>query len=220
MPYRFLEKEQRFHKYQWIDARVEKASDTRPESYRLVYPDPISVVSEPLSTDDGWRERRRLIEPLRGHCYCCLERTRNENGSPTLGLFKPREIRRLLIQPDAATWTEEQLQILRQQNLFRTTVVEELEKVPFKFKYEFVCDHDECVGHTVVCTDWEMGQSWRAWRDKYGDEWESKFRERYETDIIERCDTHFFVGTVHQHPKKWIIVGLFYPPRVQQQELF
>ena len=22
-----------------------------------------------------------------------------------------------------------------------------------------------------------------------------------------------FVGTIHQHPKEWIIVGLFYPPR-------
>jgi hypothetical protein len=26
-------------------------------------------------------------------------------------------------------------------------------------------------------------------------------------------DTHFFVGTLHQYPKNWIIVGLFYPPK-------
>jgi hypothetical protein len=29
----------------------------------------------------------------------------------------------------------------------------------------------------------------------------------------DKYDTHFYVGTVHQHPATWIIVGLFYPPR-------
>jgi hypothetical protein len=26
-------------------------------------------------------------------------------------------------------------------------------------------------------------------------------------------DTHFYVGTIHQYPNAWIIVGLFYPPK-------
>jgi hypothetical protein len=30
--------------------------------------------------------------------------------------------------------------------------------------------------------------------------------------MIEKYDTHFYVGTVHRHPHIWIIVGLFYPP--------
>ena len=42
---------------------------------------------------------------------------------------------------------------------------------------------------------------------------EEKLRLKYEPEIIEKCDTHFYVGTVHQHPAAWIIVGLFYPPR-------
>ena len=83
----------------------------------------------------------------------------------TLGFFRPRQIKRLLIEDDSASWTEAQLQILRQQHLFRNTPTAEPEKVPYKFKYEFVCDHDQCQGHTVICTDWEMGQSWRAWRE-------------------------------------------------------
>jgi hypothetical protein len=37
--------------------------------------------------------------------------------------------------------------------------------------------------------------------------------------MIEKFDTHFFVGTVHQHPQNWIIVGLFYPPK-QPPDLF
>ena len=29
-----------------------------------------------------------------------------------------------------------------------------------------------------------------------------------------KLDTHFYVGTIHQHPGEWIVVGLFYPPKV------
>jgi hypothetical protein len=65
-----------------------------------------------------------------------------------------------------------------------------------------------------------MGQSWRSWRDQYGDGWKDKFIQRYETEMIARNDTHFYVGTVHQHPHKWIIVGLFYPPKQPMGNLF
>jgi hypothetical protein len=49
-------------------------------------------------------------------------------------------------------------------------------------------------------------------KQKYGDQWEDKFRQTYEKRMIDILDTHFFVGTLHQHPNRWIIVGLFYPP--------
>ena len=47
----------------------------------------------------------------------------------------------------------------------------------------------------------------------YGDNWEAAFRQKYETEMREKFDTHFYVGTINQHPKEWIIVGLFYPPK-------
>ena len=47
----------------------------------------------------------------------------------------------------------------------------------------------------------------------YGDRWEAAFRNRFQKEMIEKFDTHFFVGTVHQYPGSWIIVGLFYPPK-------
>ena len=34
----------------------------------------------------------------------------------------------------------------------------------------------------------------RQWRSKYKDGWEAKFRERYEQDMIQKFDTHFYVG--------------------------
>ena len=112
-------------------------------------------------------------------------------------------------------WTQEQLASLTRNDLFQRTPEQPLEKLPIDFRYEFRCGDIDCKGHSMLCTDWEMGQSYRAWRRQYGDKWEGAFRQRYEAEMIERNDTHFFVGTLHQHPKNWIIVGLFYPPKAK-----
>jgi hypothetical protein len=212
VPYRFLSHDQRFRKYQWINVSVEKADgDPRPESYKI-RADSIQILGDPLPTDHEWHARKAIVFPLKRHCLCCLKKTLETDGSPTLGLFKPRTIKRLIIDEASEEWDEGQLNILRQARLFGDAPKESLEKVPFTFQYEFTCDHDECKGHTLSCTDWEMGEAWRSWKAEYGDEWEVKFRQRFETEMLGKYDTHFYVGTVHQHPKSWIIVGLFYPP--------
>jgi hypothetical protein len=72
----------------------------------------------------------------------------------------------------------------------------------------------------MSCTDWEMAQSYRSWRDEYDEEWEAALRQKYEEEMINKFDTHFYVGTVHRHPKEWIMVGLFYPPPVVIRDLF
>ena len=78
----------------------------------------------------------------------------------------------------------------------------------------------QCKGHKIMCTDWEMRQSYRSWRYTYGSRWEQKFREKYEREMIQERDTYFYVGTMHQHPNRWIIFGLFYPPRPATPDLF
>jgi len=212
VPWRLLGQDQRFRKYQWVEVAVTKASDPRPESYKLKQ-DGIKIVSEPLSTVKEWKARKDVIFPLKAHCICCLQRERDANGFPTLGFFRPKTIKRLVIKPDSPEWTAAQLAALRQGHLFVENPKRELEKIPHKFSYEFDCEHDGCLGHRFICTDWEMGQSWRSWKAKYGDRWEAAFRQKYETEMIEKNDTHFYVGTVHQYPNAWIIVGIFYPPR-------
>jgi len=73
----------------------------------------------------------------------------------------------------------------------------------------------------MLCTNWEMGESYRRWRRDYGDDgWERAFRQKYEHEMIHKLDTHFFVGTIHQHQSAWIIVGLFYPPKLAMADLF
>jgi hypothetical protein len=222
VPWRFLDEDQRFRKYQWVDVTVTKAKDPRPESYKLKQ-DGIKILSPPLSNAHAWRARKAVVLPLKAHCLCCLVKQRDLQGYPTLGIFRPKSIDRLVITQEDPKWTPAQLGILRQGHLFVEGPKTELEKIPFSFRYEFHCDDDDCTGHKIICTDWEMGQSYRSWKAQYGNQWEQKFRQRYETEMIQKNDTHFYVGTVHAHPHVWIIVGLFYPPRVDdpaQQGLF
>lgn len=211
VPYRLMDYDKRFKKYQWIDLNVTKASDPRPESYT---PDIDSIrIDGSIGSERKWLKRKDHVFPLLSHCLCCLLEQRDAEGFPTLGFFKPARIERLRIEADDPAWDSKQLANLRQYTLFSVTPTNELEKIPFTFKYDFRCDHGTCSGHSISCTDWEMGASYRNWRRDYGDKWEEKFRQRYEYEMINLNDTHFYVGTLRSHPATWIIVGLFYPRR-------
>jgi hypothetical protein len=217
VPWRYLPEDQRFRKYEWVELTVTKSTnDSRPESHKLK-PDGIKILSH-LEPGKDWQPRKDIILPLKAHCLCCLTRQRDAQGFPTLGIIKPKKIERLIIEPDSPSWTQGQLEILRQSHLFVEQPKKELEKVPFKFQYKFWCDDADCTSHTLSCTDWEIGEAWRRWSSEYGSNWESKFRQRFEEEMIEKYDTHFYVGTLHKHPARWIIVGLFYPPIVAQGE--
>jgi hypothetical protein len=222
VPFRFLEQEQQFSRYQWIDVQVRRArNDPRPESHNLNGAS-IRIVKLPPPVKN-WRAREQILAALRRPSLCRIDDERQQYGQPTLGFFRPAHIKGLKIEPtESPTWTASELAILNQArlDLGGSEPKGQLEKIPFEFRYEFECDHPACNGHAMMCTDWEMGQSYRSWRRTYGSRWEEKFRERYERDMIERKDTSFFVGTVHQHPNRWIIVGLFYPPKPADLPLF
>lgn len=211
VPFRYLARDRRFRKYQWIELRTRKASDPRPESYHPDI-DSIEVLTEPLPTAASWQARKNAVFPLKAESLCWLQAERDAHKAPTLGLVKPREIQRLIIEPDRPDWTTEELARLRRKTMFDAAPLKELERIPHKFKYQFLCDDPACRGHEMMCSDWEMAQSYRAWSQQYPREWEAKFRQRYEHEMIHKYDTHFYVGTIHGHPASWIIVGLFYPP--------
>jgi hypothetical protein len=213
VPYRRLSASQKFSKYQWIEVGVIRANDPRPESHKIRQ-ETIKVISSVLPTTNGWQARKDVIVPLIAESMCALRRRRDEHGSPTLGIFKPAELSRLIIKPAKnPTWTQEELEIMRQGDLFEAEPAADLEKIPFDFSYEFRCADASCNGHRMKCTDWEMGQSWRKWRTQYGADWEHAFRQKYELEMRDRLDTHLYVGTIRQYPHEWIVVGLFYPPK-------
>lgn len=218
VPWRYLPDDQRFRKYQWVELTLEKSTkDARPESYKLKQ-NGIKILRS-LSTVGEWQARKNVILPLKAHCLCCLMRERDSKGYPTLGIFRPRKIESLVVSAESPEWSQAQLAVLQQGHLFEHKI-KQLEKIPFKFQYRFWCEDERCNSHTLMCADWEMAQSWRKWHREYGSSWEEKFRYKYEREMIEKYDTHFYVGTVHKYPGTWIIVGLFYPPKSAQSRMF
>ena len=210
LPFRYLKYSQQFKKYQWIDLRVTKASDPRQESYKADL-DSIKPIGKPLPTFKNWQIRKELVLPLASLSLCHLQVTREDTGV-TLGLFKPRCINELIIEPEEnPVWTEQELASLNQQSMFDKKFVNPLEKIPFRFKYRFFCNDQKCNGHILSITDWEIGGAYRKWRQQYGEHWENYLRQKFEYEVIYNFDTYFYVGTVRAHPDVWIIVGLFYP---------
>jgi hypothetical protein len=216
VPYRLMAEARRFQKWHWIDVNTLKAAnDSRLESFKINQ-DSIAVGAQ-VGSNDGWQQRRKILEPLRRSSMCRIQKERNERGAPTLGFFKPFKIERLSIDPaDQVDWSPEERAILQQGgDLFQKAPEQLLEKIPFEFRYDYRCGDVDCNGHSMMCTDWEMMQAYRSWRRRYGNAWEAAFRSKFESEMINQNDTHFFVGTLHQYPSRWIIVGLFYPPKTQ-----
>lgn len=213
IPFRFLSGPQQFSKYQWITASVRKSpSDPRKESH-LVDRDSISVNPEKIDTTNYWQKRKDIVLPLLSTSLCDLQAQRDKNEFPTLGIIKPK-IDSLTIESASEDWSAEELARLSQLNLIDdVSSLRRLEKIPYTFKYQFHCSKPGCTGHNMSCSDWEISEAYRTFRNKYGKDWESKLRDKFENGMINKCDTYFYVGTIHGHPNAWIVIGLFYPQK-------
>jgi len=158
--FRALGDAQQFRKYQPMRVRVARhAGDRRPETRRPDR-DSIEVVAEPIPPKDGWRMRRRFVEPLMSRSMCqILERQRADGTS--LGVFRPKRVLDLVIEQ--ADIPEGKREIARawaaQPSLLdglgaeeKKHQVRELELVPWTFKYRYECDAPGCRTHLHLGT--------------------------------------------------------------------
>lgn len=225
IPARDLEEDNQFRKYSLIAARIRKATDdARPESHKIDFGNIRELYR--LKTDDRWSERSIRVEPFR--VATSLEELQNRfkndrtAASPSLALIRPKEVISLKLEKrDRDGWNEAELSTLVQPTLFDSRQQNPLEFIPYRFKYQFLCDDSRCTKpHSYSVLDWEMNQTYRKWRREYGEaDWESKFRLRFEEEFIEKKDLQFFVGTMKNKPWVWTIVGLFYPPKSTKSEM-
>ena len=219
VPYRLLDGDAQFQKWEWIQARVSRPDkDHRPESRRI---DTGSIHRSgdviPIKHGD-WRDRTRWLESHVVLGFTALEQRRQTTGQ-TLGVLRVSRILELRITPVRDTdWTEADRIKLSQDGLFDTVEVKRrppLRKLPFDFHY-----HYESLGpagqpevSTHKLTDWEIGALyWNCFR-LYGPQgWEAKFRQRLEIEFAAK-DLLLLMGTIHRFPDQWLIVGIVYPPK-------
>jgi hypothetical protein len=204
-----------FAKYQLIECTATAPrGDHRPESLRIDQ-DSIAMIGEPLpSGPAGWRRRMALLPPPAQS----LEEIRDAQAvdGTSLGMFRPRQIERLVIEM-AEPWTVRQQTYLRQQRLGLGEEVEramqELERIPWTFSYRFTCIDERCTtSHELQIQDWEIGQSFRRWSRTDPDRWEEMIRQRYERELPDR-DLYLVVGNLAKRHQTFVIIGLVRPPR-------
>lgn len=227
VPFRMIEEDQQFRKWQWIDVRVEKASkDHRPESHKL-YVDTISC-SDVIDTKKDWAARWEWLDRIPAfNSFDAIDAARLSEGL-SIALLRPKRLLGLEIaKARNQNWTEEEKEkLMREQmqgDLFSEAEVKrqvkELRKVPFDFYYRYVCDtpegQKECK-HKIV--DWEAGALFWNCRRDHGVNWEAPFRAKLEGQMGGK-DLMFLMGNQHRFQNQWLIISLVYPPKRKPVEV-
>jgi hypothetical protein len=225
VPFRLLDDQSQFRKWQWIEVDIEKApADHRRESYRI-RGDTIKCLGEPLSTKDSWAARRHYLSQVETFDdFVGLEQARVKRGV-TLGLLAGQEI--LSLEIAAARnpeWSEDERQKLSQSqgDLFAVAdavALHALRKVPFDFHYRYRTSAPiEGTEHRHKIVDWEAGALYWNLVESHGAGWEAPFRDKYGRQFSDK-DLIFLMGTIHRFPDQWLIVSVIYPPKQRQQSL-
>lgn len=228
VPFRDLESDQQFAKYQPIRVRVERHSgDSRPETRR---PDreSIEVAGHTIPAKGDWLGRRPYVEPLMAESMCAIQR-RQKVDRTSLGIFRPTEITGLDIEPIDVNKEKEELaeniaQRGAQGSLLQDGEIDErkelmraLDLIPWRFKLRYRCADPGCEGeHAQSILDWEILQFYR--RERKRPNWEEIVRRRI---LEEVCgpdrDIALIVGNQHLHEIAFLILGFWWPRKIPEQ---
>ena len=221
IPFRDLDDDQRFAKYQEISLQIIPArGDPRPESRT-----PIQGTIRPgrkISPGQDWYEREAHVSLLSEHSMCDLlemQKERGVHGTPSLAVVraigKPELVIREFDDLDKRRWQERADAAAAQQSLFGDSIGPRrpLEVPEWKFKYCYYCEHPSCSSHTQTIIDWEIAALWRKVRDQ--DDWRDKMKEKLVDEMwAPTRDTRLFVGNQKAHPRSYLVLGVFWPPAV------
>lgn len=219
LPFRWMEVEQRFRKFDLIDVEVRReAKDTRPESYR---PDieTITVVRHL----DNWKVRQPIMGRVPSTSTCALSTAASKrHDAPSLGMITVASLDRLTIDP-FGEWSDAQKQrIARAANLAPLSIfAEEAETPPeltaprFVARYEYHCTEAGCPGHVGQILDWEL----TALQGRLHAESDARVKAAIAAKFVDQMfapgrQTSFFMGNFEDARKRgsFSVLGVYYPP--------
>lgn len=135
LPFRALDYESRYKKYQWIElSLIKNTSDPRPESFRVIDPEAI-ILGQFVDTDRDrtWKTRKSILfekNPIyRNLTDLIIKANANELS---LAIFKPTKIISFIVEKVEREWNEDCLAHLKERSkqfsLFDLQQEEEVQK--------------------------------------------------------------------------------------------
>jgi hypothetical protein len=228
IPYRFLQDQQKYPKYSWIELNLtRKRDDFRPESYspKLGVDEPIKVIQH-IGTDNNWAVRKSyVLKEIFGSMSELIEMAKDPKQRKSLATLKPSRIVDFVIEEDEREWKQEWQDQLKQFNMFELHSQRGqrklVKKLPYKFSYRFTSEGDK-EPRKMMIEDWEIGALfWNCLYKTDGDEQAAValVKQKYLEEFAKK-DLYFFVGTTKQYhnvaPNPFVIIGVFYPPKTEQ----
>lgn len=231
IPFRKLEYERRYKKYQWIDIDLEKnKSDFRPESYKPTSGGLDFKTLDAIGTENFWQKRKDIVlKNIYTNLFTLIEEAKDKKVCTSLAVFKPKEVIGFKVEQVSREWDEEKLAELeaksKQQNLFETSdspfIV--VNKLPYKFSYKFIDEENR--ESTMMIEDWEIGALyWNCLKRHEGNEAKAceDVKKKYFDDFAKTKDLYLYLGTTQLHhyvaPNPFIIIGTFHPKKVDQNK--
>jgi hypothetical protein len=232
IPFRKLEYEKQYKKYQWIEIDLEKnTSDFRPESYKPSLEGGLNFKTlEEIKTDNNWQERKNIVlKKIYTNLSVLIEEAKDKNICTSLAVFKPKEILDFTIKSVERNWDKGKLENLKarakQLNLFENSEnpFEVVNKLPYKFSYKFLDENDK--ESTMMIEDWEIGALyWNCLRRHEGNEGKAceDVKKMYFDNFAKTKDLFLYLGTTREYhniaPNPFVIIGTFHPKKEEPKE--
>lgn len=236
IPFRKLEYDKRYSKYDWVEIDLKKNSgDFRPESYKPRSIENAFNVVGHIETHNNWQQRKDIVlKKVYTDLTKLIAEAKDKRIATSLATFKPTAILDFIIEPVEREWDKEKLATLKakaqQLHLFQNAEnpFEVVNKLPFKFSYRFK-DEKGNVSKLMI-EDWEIGALyWKVLAKYNGPDRETKacedVKKKYWDDFALTKDLYLFLGTVYEshaknYPNPFVIIGTFHPtfPKPAKEE--
>jgi hypothetical protein len=234
IPLSFLSDDNKYPKYSWIELDlIRKTSDFRPETYRPLNGFDENIrVGEKLNTANNWVSRRQYVLKETYTSMTDLIDQAKGDQVKSLATFKPLEIMDFVVEKQDREWKGKWLTQAKQGNLLEWNSSSKgrprklIPALPYKYSYCFLSEGDTNPRKLKI-EDWEIGALyWNCLTMTDGDEDAANqlVRKKYFDEFKETKDIYLFLGTtltnhyVSRNP--FVIIGVFYPPKTNQLQLF
>ena len=241
VPHRMLQNllnELPYHKWQWIEADLEKnPNDSRPESFKIKNIETLKI-GEMLSKSrhTNWSLRYQWLTKNK-KVYDNMEEliTLAYNNELSLAVLKPIEITNFIIEPKKdmekhdkklmelqKKYQVEKLQLSLFDEETRKRDFEFAKAIPYWFRYEFRTADNKV--RRLMIEDWEIGMLYLNCLKREPENIAlEKVKQKY-MEFVRKYDLYLLVGTQFRYhmmksPDPFVIIGVFTAPRNVQLRL-